>query len=302
MTAPAFTLHDALPEPLRAAVHAAASAVATADGAPPLSDAALLGLRRAETGVRHLVAGTTPSLLAYARLEASGARGVAECVVTGTAGEFGWGGALLDAAGRAIADGGAEEFAVWAHGTRSRLHDLLHGAGFRAERVVHQLVRGLGDAPSPAPPPGTTVRPYTDGDDAAWLRLNAAAFAGHPEQGRWTADDLRARREEDWYDDRDLLLVEDAGELVGTVWLKRPPGSDEGEIYVLAVDPAAQGRGLGRSLVDLALAYLHARGSTAARLYVDGDNAGALRLYRDAGFVDADSDTLYVRPLSRSGR
>jgi len=141
-----------------------------------------------------------------------------------------------------------------------------------------------------ADPSSTT---QTDVDAAAWLGLNAAAFAHHPEQGRMTWADLHARWDEPWFDADDLLLAEQGGALVGSVWLKVEPGSDEGEIYVLAVAPDAQGRGLGRALTAVALDRMAARGMRRAVLFTEADNHAAVRTYTAAGFTPDRVDAQY---------
>ena len=61
-----------------------------------------------------------------------------------------------------------------------------------------------------------------------------------------------------------------------------------GEVYVLGIDPDAQGTGLGGALLAAGLRYLADRGCTEVILYVDDDNPGALQLYEHAGFRRVD--------------
>jgi mycothiol synthase len=69
-----------------------------------------------------------------------------------------------------------------------------------------------------------------------------------------------------------------------------------GEIYVLGIDPAAQGLRLGRALTDLGLAYLRGRGLAAVLLYVEEDNTAAVRLYESRGFQRYSVDVAWERP------
>ena len=64
---------------------------------------------------------------------------------------------------------------------------------------------------------------------------------------------------------------------------------------MLGVDPAAEGKGLGRVLLDAGLAHLARGGATSCILYVEGDNARVVTMYRNAGFVVANRDVLYGR-------
>jgi len=140
--------------------------------------------------------------------------------------------------------------------------------------------------------------------------VNARAFAHHPEQGRMTLDDLLLREAEPWFDPAGFFLIEQVGEgspaLAAFHWTKvhgheggaHPP---VGEVYVVGVDPAYQGAGLGRVVTLLGLHHLQDRGLTSAMLYVDGDNAAALRTYTGLGFTRWDVDVQFSRPVARPG-
>lgn len=156
---------------------------------------------------------------------------------------------------------------------------------------------------------------------AAWLDLNAVAFADHPEQGRWTEEDVAARTAEPWFDPAVLYLVlregpltpqeepPDAtgrapwyrrkgpldGGLAASLWVKTEPSdSGQAEIYVLAVHPDAAGRGLGRGLLTHALGELARGGTRTVDLYVDGGNERAVRLYEGIGFTVVERHSQYT--------
>ena len=48
--------------------------------------------------------------------------------------------------------------------------------------------------------PTLEVRAFRPGDEAELLRVNAAAFAHHPEQGSMDAAELAERMAEPWFD------------------------------------------------------------------------------------------------------
>jgi len=162
------------------------------------------------------------------------------------------------------------------------------------ERRLVELRRAL-PVPEERPRPGASFRAFRPGsDEAGWVAANNRAFAGHPEQGNWTVDQVRSREREPWFDPQGFLVLDDGDGISdgigdgigGACWTKIHPGTAPplGEIYVIFVDPRLHGQGLGRALLDAGLASLSDRGARVASLHVEADNEPALALYRSAGF------------------
>jgi ribosomal-protein-alanine N-acetyltransferase len=83
----------------------------------------------------------------------------------------------------------------------------------------------------------------------------------------------------------------DDGELVGYGGIA--VSGPEAEVHTLAVDPAHQGHGVGRTLLRALLA--HAAGATVF-LQVRTDNEQAIALYRSEGFTIVGTRRAYYRP------
>lgn len=197
---------------------------------------------------------------------------------------------LLGAAVDLIAEEGGGHVHYWvyepteAHGRIANLVGLSPGRDLWQMRV-------------PLPLAETTdlvTRPFVPGrDEEAWLEVNNAAFAWHPEQGGWALDDVRQRQDEPWFDPEGFLLHEHDGRLAGFCWTKVHTEPPVGEIYVIAVHPDFAGQGLGRALTVSGLAHLSARTDTGM-LYVDADNAPAVKLYEDLGFTIHSTSRAFV--------
>ncbi len=209
--------------------------------------------------------------------------------------------ALLAAALDIVADEGGGHVTYWVHGGTDADDDARAPTpGSRSSVSCCRCASPLPLADPPRWPDGVTVRPFVPGaDEAAWVVVNNRAFAGHPEQGAWTVEMLRAREQEPWFDPAGFLLAFDADGLAGSCWTKvhppQPPREPDalGEIYVIGADPNRQGRGLGRALTTAGLAWLAGRGITIGMLFVDAANDAAVGLYRALGFVIHRTDRAY---------
>jgi mycothiol synthase len=149
-------------------------------------------------------------------------------------------------------------------------------------------------------PPGVRVRSFEPTDEAALLEVNAAAFAHHPEQGHMTSEDFRERTAEAWFDPQGLFLAVPDEEdpdlpLLGFHWTKvhRDENPPYGEVYVVATNPRAAGRGLGTLLTKVGLAHLATQGVDEVILYVDGDNDPAIAVYEGQGFRSVRTEVQY---------
>jgi mycothiol synthase len=271
------------------------------DGRPDLDGPGLPG---EFTGGRHLLAREDGVLAGYAHLDIEGdafGRRVGELIVRPDRRRRGIGTALA----RSLVDEGGAGLRVWAHGDHPGAARLAAKTGFSRVRellVMHVSAEGA-DWPEPSPREGVTLRRFVPGqDEQAVVDVNAKAFDWHPEQGTLSVADLREAEAEDWFDPRGFFLAEESGRVVGFHWTKVHPanprrfgGEPAGEVYVVGVDPAAQGGGLGRALTVAGLRHLRDAGLGQVILYVEGDNGPAVAVYERLGFTRYEVDVQYAR-------
>jgi len=289
------------------------------DGAYPLSEHVVLHLRHGgEAPAVHLLVTHGDLINGYAHVDPTDKieGPSAELVVHPMKRRRGLGRALMMRALAVARDSDPQgRLRLWAHGDHPSAGALAASLSFSRARVLWQMRRSLYAAIGPPRlPDGVTIRVFEPGrDEQAWLRVNARAFADHPEQGRWTEDDLRVRLEERWFDPEGFLVAEreSDGGLLGFHWTKIHGSVHEpsdgapthqhtaiGEVYVLGVDPDAHGLGLGAALTAEGLAYLRHRGLDQAMLYVDESNTAAVALYSKLGFVRWTTDTCFLQRSS----
>jgi ribosomal protein S18 acetylase RimI-like enzyme len=156
------------------------------------------------------------------------------------------------------------------------------------------------------------IRPYREADRGTVRELTVAGFEGvsidhsidlrlGPIAGR----DWRWRKSRDIDRDIDelgaeLAVAEDeaSGVVVGYVTMQSDPETLIGWIHNLAVGAEARGSGLGRRLIEHALAHFRAAGMTVAKIETLEQNAVGRHLYPSVGFIEVARQVHYAMPLT----
>lgn len=287
------------PQPISARAREIREEATGFDGTPPISDQALLAAAQGRREVIEL--DSAVGIIG---------EGEVDLVVRPSARGQGIGRSALNLL--LTSDGGSqqEELRAWAHGENPAATALLGAAGFTPVRELLRLSLDpskLAAAIEHARPlaEGFEVLPFdssssTQADD--WVRVNARAFASHPEQGAVTRADFDSLTNEPWFWAEDLRLAyslapESAGKLAGFTWVKTITEGEsvETELYVLGVDPDFAGMGLGAALLGETLRRMKLHNPDRITLYVDGDNTNAVELYLRAGFEVEQRSVQHLR-------
>lgn len=323
---PEFTELGTLDPQRVSQIRAIAAAAEAADGVAPLGEQPLLALDRPQPGIAHVLvevevenevevaAAPAKALAAYAQAADSDEGHDVEFVVAVPFRGRGLGGRLAEWLVRRH-----PHMSFWAHGDGPAAKAIAGALGMGVVRELLVMEREREGAPSIAEAAGredpeieildlrTAYERFgADAVDAAILRVNNAAFSWHPEQGGWTLETLRERMDVSWFDPAGFFLAVEKGEplvVSGFHWTKTVDGDDNntagpggkplGEVYVVGVDPSAQGRGLGQWLTAVGIAHLEAEGIDTVELYVEGDNEKAIHAYERLGFAVAKRDVMY---------
>jgi ribosomal-protein-alanine acetyltransferase len=136
----------------------------------------------------------------------------------------------------------------------------------RKERVVR--LRTINELP---------LRDATLADIDDLISLETQSFAGDRLSRRSLRRLLRAPSAA-------LRLAVEGGRIAGYSLLLFRAGSGIARLYSIAVRPDARGGGIGSRLLEDAVMTANRRGAAALSLEVRADNAGAIALYRRAGF------------------
>lgn len=147
----------------------------------------------------------------------------------------------------------------------------------------------------------TELRSYTNRDREAVVELALRAWEPvHASMRRVLGEMLYRRLIPDWRESQRATVTEELDSESSHVWVAvregavagfaavhLKPDDKAGEIYLVAVDPEHQGRGVGRALIDHATAWIGEQGMTTAMVETGGDEGHrpARALYENAGYT-----------------
>ena len=155
-----------------------------------------------------------------------------------------------------------------------------------------------------------TIRAYRSDDLDAIKRLTVDSFAGvtleqnvEDALGVLNGHDWRWRKARHVDEDVDanptgVFVAEAAGRVVGYVTTRIDRDAGKGRIPNLAVAEEARNHGLGRRLIERALAYFRAEGLEYAVIETMAQNAIGNHLYTACGFVEVARQIHFARRLS----
>ena len=187
-------------------------------------------------------------------------------------------------------------------------YDTLRIAGDNGFRLVDVRVtlEARLESRTEGPPPKVpgSVRPCRSEDIPALRQL---ARVSHRDTRFYFdprfPDEACARLYDTWIEKScrgwaDAVFVADIGSgPVGYATAHRA-GEREGQLGLIAVDPDAQGRGLGRKLAAAVLDWCHEQGLAAVHVVSQGKNSRALRMYSLCGFRPRTLQLWYHRWFS----
>ncbi len=170
---------------------------------------------------------------------------------------------------------------------------LLEKQGFApVRRFLHLSLRRKKVAAAPVRPP---LRPMMPGEEATLTRIQNLSFGRswgfHPN----TEEDIHYRLGLDCCSPEGVFFALVEERVVGYCWTRDLRG--KGEIWMIGVDPAHWGRGMGRALLLRGIHHLRRRGFHRVDLTVDEENTGAIALYRSEGFRQTGTVVWYERRL-----
>ncbi len=115
---------------------------------------------------------------------------------------------------------------------------------------------------------------------------------------RTTEDVLASHKSTGEFDPTHWWVVELDGRPEGCVLMSRCPEQDALELVYLGLSTRLRGRGLGRLVLERAMASAVQPGLASMTCAVDRRNTPALSLYRGFGFAEFTSRIAYVHPIN----
>ncbi|MFF1923020.1 GNAT family N-acetyltransferase [Streptomyces sp. NPDC058221] len=166
--------------------------------------------------------------------------------------------------------------------------ELFDGYGVRGQLRARRI------ASPPKPVDGIVARPMAEAEFPVWAAGEKAAYVDDIVRSGAMGPEEAARKSDDDFakllpqglstPDNTFLVLEAAGERIGTGWLKHRhlPGATYG--YSLHIEEAHRGKGYGRAAMAAGEQATLAAGDSVLMFTVWGGNEVAMNLYTSAGY------------------
>lgn len=183
---------------------------------------------------------------------------------------LGWGSWLL---ARALRE--RTQVTTWAYGDRKETVQWLERNGFVSHRLLYKMRYEQAPPPPPEWPDGWNLSCYRNEHAEAWHRLHVG-LQKDPTRA-WSLRRLEKQLARPETPPERFWLLWEGSQLRGYLWLK------DDEIFLLALDPASRGQGIGRRLLQWAM-------SRSGQAWGFCDQSETVELYRKLGFSEVGRD------------
>lgn len=185
---------------------------------------------------------------------------------------------------------------MWVFNDDCAWQDQLERRGFACDPAyaMRYLVHPLDAIPPVSLPGSFSVSHVAEPGIEARAAAHRAAF-GSPYM---TAEAYRAFSQAPGYrPDLDVVATAPDGSTVAFAMAWLDDANRVGEFEPVGTDPAWRGRGLGKAVLVEGLRRLQSQGAASVIVYVEADNAPAIRLYASVGFRQVNTIRSYTKRL-----
>jgi len=165
--------------------------------------------------------------------------------------------------------------------------DQIEAARRLGYREIRAVLRMAGSIPLRANGlhPRVAIATMESADIEAIVAVNNRAFHDHPEQGAMTMEAFETLMTQPWFDPAGVLVAREGDRIAGFCITKHDKDQD-GEIFVIAVDPVDQHSGMGKELIWAGFDVLRSRAIETVIVWVDETNETAVRMYASLGLTE----------------
>jgi len=174
-----------------------------------------------------------------------------------------------------------QQIKLWIKPADETITQIIAKRNFIVLRQVNEYVCELADISGEY----LATRSFKISDTNNFIKVNNQAFSDHPDQGNMNKTTFSNLQEKAWYQDSHIRIYSPSKDQIqGFCWVKPDQENMIGELYVVAVNPDFQNKGIGKKVVLSGLNHLASLGYSNANLFAESTNEIAIKIYETIGF------------------